>query len=380
MKKKIFSMFLVSIVAVNLLACSSEQSESTEQSHFPGSLSAEQAGAEKGSTQAGECMTDMDDETGMPEIPFNTEEYSAVFERNGELLYFDSDTGTIEVLSAGGKYNPTVSKDGTRILYRKSAMETENNELIFGVIGIDGAPLCEIKVDTEMSNEIMNVSWITDELVGVETHINPATSEYFVYNIEKQEMEKYFVGSSFAVIPGTESVMYQENVPHWSDEQVYHSFYVDDKLVYTSEIKDANLCTPVFSNDATKAAFMETDSDGSFSRIIICSYDVNECSMQKQSSIIMTDPQIAGQLTFNEEGKICLVNAGITYWYDNNVNSFLEDDVETNLLDEAQDSKKSDKLQNALTEMYGDSKSDHVNSINWFKTVPNKDETPVIKQ
>lgn len=114
MKKKIFSMFLVSLVAVNLLAgCgggnikpgsesivppsaagSPKQSEDTSQSHFPESLPAEQADGEAGSPQAimngfncddalavaGECMTDMDYEPGMPEIPFNTEEYSAITE------------------------------------------------------------------------------------------------------------------------------------------------------------------------------------------------------------------------------------------------------------------------------------------------------------
>ena len=113
-------------------------------------------------------------------------ETNAVFELNGEILYYDNEQETINIISTGGKYTPLLSPDNTKILYRKPVFEVEDCALVFGVMDINGNSISEIKIDTEFSNEILDYSWISDSLVGVTTHINPSSSEYFVYDIYKQ--------------------------------------------------------------------------------------------------------------------------------------------------------------------------------------------------
>ena len=163
----------------------------------------------------------------------------AIFERNGEICWFDYSEGSITILDRGGKYTPVLSPNRSRILYRKSVFETEGNVMQFGIITIDGEFLREIVIDSYLSNDIIGLQWLSDSTVGITTHVNPSTSEFFVYNVDTGEKIASYVGYAFAQIPNTDKIIHAENVPHWSDEPVYHSFVVDGKIVYTSDIIDA---------------------------------------------------------------------------------------------------------------------------------------------
>ena len=75
---------------------------------------------------------------------------NAVFEVNGEILYYDNEQETINIISTGGKYTPLLSPDNTKILYRKPVFEVEDCALVFGVMDINGNSISEIKINTEL--------------------------------------------------------------------------------------------------------------------------------------------------------------------------------------------------------------------------------------
>jgi hypothetical protein len=295
----------------------------------------------------------------------------AIFERNGEICYFDYSDKSITVLSKDGKYSPVLSPDKTKILYRNSVLETENNVMKFGIIDINGEQMQEIVIDSEFSNDILDCQWLSDTTVGITTHVNPSTSEYFVYDITSGEKTGYYVGYAFAQIPNTEKIIYARNVPHWSDEPVYHSFIVDEKTVYTSDVLGAKLYPPAFSKDLKKIAFIEDLPESSDTkeakvtqRIITADFDDSNLKLQNIRSIKVT-PEIAGYLTFDENNNICVVNSNLLLKYDEKKSSFIQYKITTDLRDSARDSKNFAELQTAITKYWGDDSLEKINSINW---------------
>lgn len=293
----------------------------------------------------------------------------AVFEREGEICYFDYSEGKIIIIDdEGGKYSPVLSPDKTKILYRRSVLETEGNTLQFGIIDLNGKSILDITIDSELSNDIIGCQWLSDTTVGITTHVNPSTSEFFVYDITNGEMTQHYIGYSFAQIPNTEKIIYAKNVPHWSDEHVYHSFVVDGKTVYTSDALDAKLYPPVFSGDLTKIAFVEelpnTNDGTETQRIITGDFDNGSITI-KNIDKIDVPPEISGYLTFDSNNNVCVVNGNLLQTYDKKTESFNKKVITTDLRDSANDSKNFAELQKAVTEYWGDDSLDKINNINW---------------
>lgn len=296
----------------------------------------------------------------------------AIFERNGGICYFDYSEGAITVLARGGKYSPVLSPDKTRILYRNSVLETEGNVMQFGIITINGELLREIVIDSEQSNDIIECQWLSDSAVGITTHVNPSTSEFFVYNADTGEKISNFAGYAFAHIPNTETVIYAKNVPHWSDEPVYHSFVIDDKIVYTSDILGEKLNPPVFSSDGTKIAFVEKLPESSdteaLQRIITGNFDYRSRTLNKIQRIDVP-PEISGYLIFDENNSICVVNNNLLQRYDEKASKFIVNKISTDLRDRSSDTKSFAALQTAVTKYWGDDSLDEIHSISWIPEI-----------
>lgn len=215
-------------------------------------------------------------------------------------------------LSSEGKYGSVPSPDGTRLLYRRSVLETNGGALIFGVSDLSGVTAFELCIDTECSNDILALEWISDSLVGITTHINPSSSEYFVYDIDSQSLLKSFVGSSFAAIPGTDLVMYEQNVPHWGGEPTAHSLMIDDEVVYTSDVIGAKLGVPVFSDDLTNVAFTETvplpdmtSAKSGEASLVVCDFDLSTRSL-KNKVITPIDGDTPETIKFGKDNAVFL--------------------------------------------------------------------------
>ena len=295
----------------------------------------------------------------------------AIFERNGEICRFDYSGRKIAILDGGGMYDPVLCPDKTRILYRRSVFETAGNALQFGIIDMNGKPVLTMTIESEVSNDILDCRWLSDTAVGITTHINPSTSEFFIYDAASGKVTGHYIGYLFAQIPDTEKIIYAENVPHWSDETVYHSFAVDEKTIYTSDILDARLYPPVFSEDVTKSAFMEglPNSDGENGkekwRIITADFDKNNMMLTNISSIEVP-PEISGTLAFDSNNNLCLVNGNLLQVYDKNTSTFKQKEITADVPDRSEELKYFEELQKAVTKYWGDDSLEKINHINWI--------------
>ncbi|MBE6632384.1 MAG: hypothetical protein E7623_06770 [Ruminococcaceae bacterium] len=233
-----------------------------------------------------------------------------VFEKDGSIYLSDGKSDKAELLSSGGRYMPSLSEDGTKVLYAKSMFETPGNAIVFGIMDIEGKDIIELTVECTNNNTLTSVEWISDRLVGVETHVNPSTSEYFVYKVsEEGRLAAAYTGLFFTPIPNTEKVVYRENVPHFSEEPIYHSYMIGEKKVYTSEKLNAELGAPVFSDDLGKMAFIETAEDGR--TLVICDFDFAKLGVKVKRTIPL-EQDISGELCYRN-GAFCMVDGSNRY-------------------------------------------------------------------
>ena len=306
--------------------------------------------------------------------------YDAIFERNGEICYFNSTDDTITIIANGGKYYPALSPDNTRILYLRSALETEGNVLQFGIVNLKGEQLLDIIIDTEFSNAILNCGWLSESSVCVTTHVNPSTSEFFIYDSNTGDMTERLVGYSFTPIPDSEDVIYAKNVPHWSDESVYHSYIVNGKIVYTSNILNAKLSQPIFSKDSSKIAFVEDLSgldlfapdkgyeDGLDQRIIVADFNVNTKTINNIERIDVPI-EITGNIYFDDNNNIRISKHNFLQAFNDTNETFDISIFNTNSHDRVNDLKLFADLLESVNKQWGDTSLDEINSIIWAKAL-----------
>lgn len=293
----------------------------------------------------------------------------AIFERNGEICQFDYSEGTITILAGDGKYSPALSPDKSKVLYRNSVLETEGNAMRFGIMTIDGKPIREIVIDSELSNDIIECQWLSDSAVGITTYVNPSTSEFFIYNAETGEKMKSYAGYSFAHIPNTEKVVHAKNVPYWSDEPVYHSFVIDGETVYTSDVLDARLGPPVFSDDGAKFAFVENLPKSNDSETLqrIITGDFNKTGLTFTNIRRINVPsEVSGYLAFDESNHLCIVDSNSLHIYNEKTSEFITSKSSADLRNRSGAPKDYAALQTAVTEYWGDDSLDKINSITWI--------------
>ena len=306
--------------------------------------------------------------------------HNAIFERNGEICYFNCTDGSIIILASGGKYSPVLSSNHTKILYRNSVLETEGNIMQFGIIDLTGSQILEVKVDTEFSNDILECEWISECLVGITTHVNPATSEYFIYDASTGEFKSRLIGYSFSQIPNSENIIYAKNVPYWSDESIYHSYVIDEKIVYTSDILNARLGQPVFSEDSSKIVFVEnlpegyviTDNETAIENqvespeqvIIIADFSVVTQTLINPC-IIAIPPEIIEDLYIDENNDVCIIINNVLQKYNDSTKSFDVSIIDTNTYENTIVTRNFADLLESVTRQWGDDSLDKINCVSW---------------
>lgn len=168
----------------------------------------------------------------------------------------------------------TWNADFKKFAYGIVKEEDGAREFMIGVSNVDGSDARERKLYPELGNELSGIWWLSDGTVGVELHVNPSTSEFIVFDLENGlEVRRYF-GSSFTVIPGTNHVAYEGNVPHFGKGDAYHSYFIDDKKVYTSKLLNASLGTLYFSEDLSTITFREVVHESGEERNMIGDFDL----------------------------------------------------------------------------------------------------------
>ena len=194
-------------------------------------------------------------------------------------LQFDVDALALYV---SGRYDRVMnawnvsasSADGSRFAYGIVKDEGGAREFVIGTSNVDGSDAREMKIHPELGNELTGIWWLSDGTVGVELHVNPSTSEFIVCDLDNELEGKRYYGSSFTVIPGTSHVAYEGNVSHFGGGDAYPSYFIDDKKVYTSNLLNASLDTPYFSEDLSTITFREVLRDFGEERNMIGDFDL----------------------------------------------------------------------------------------------------------
>ena len=205
------------------------------------------------------------------------------------------------------KYDETLSPNGKYILYSHSPFDTYKDGergLMIGVSDIEGNLIHSITVDTIYSNDILGVEWINDSYFAVTCHVNPSTSEYFIYSMESGEESAYYNGYSFSVIDNSDvpKIMYAVNVPHDFGDKAYHSYAINGEVVYTSENMGATLSNVTVSKDKRKLAFVESFiyEEGKLPILVVMNVEGDELRLHSKTQL----EENYGQFFFDEKNNV----------------------------------------------------------------------------
>lgn len=161
-----------------------------------------------------------------------------------------------------------------------------------------------------------------ERVLAIETHVNPSDSEFFLYDIMTKEMLQQYVGGAFWVIPGTDHVLYEESVPHFSSEPIKHALYLDEQKVYTAQREDYRFEGLVFSEDHSRVAFLEKyvgpeelpeEKRARSAFIVMCDLTVGNPAMKERIVIPAVDPDRVQTLFFLEDNEFCMMKDGKVY-------------------------------------------------------------------
>ncbi len=241
---------------------------------------------------------------------------SAIFEKDGVLYSYSEKTGKIKQLSdeSTPKYLPQLSPSKENLAFAY-ASNMFGSELKLGILDMNNKKISDITIQSRYSDVIMDIQWINDRQLGVECHVNPSTSEYFIINIKDKSIQKTYAGSRFTVLPDG-SVMYKGHIPHGWKSEVKETLYINDQQVYEAEATDISIGYPQVSTNNTKIAFIETnDNDPENNKLVICELDFRELSLNKKASVELTD-NVHGRLLFDTTDNIYFVDEDYTYTVD----------------------------------------------------------------
>ncbi|WP_438435011.1 hypothetical protein [Gorillibacterium sp. sgz500922] len=187
----------------------------------------------------------------------------AVFERDNNLYLFDDETDSLSPLGGDsrGKVMPSLNSGTKQVAFAYSEQPQLGESLSLGIVDLSSNAVEEMTIPSAYSNAIVGIDWINDQTIGVEGHVNPATSEYFIVDVASKQILKRYVGSLFTPLPNG-SIIYRGQIPLGQEDQVQDSYFIDDTLVYTSEQAIGTLEYPQFSKDMKHVVFMETSDNG----------------------------------------------------------------------------------------------------------------------
>ncbi|MEO3945835.1 hypothetical protein [Gorillibacterium sp. CAU 1737] len=213
---------------------------------------------------------------GQPERPVTMKyDYQqAIFERDGHIYLYNELNKSVKELGDPNslKYMPFASSDLLRVAFGYTDYASEEGGLKLGVYYRLDDKTVDITIPTAYSNAILALDWIDENTLGVEGHVNPSTSEYFVVDIPTGTVTKSYAGALFTALPGG-SIFYRGHIPYGQELEVKDSYYVDDTLVYVSDEPETTLSYPQFSKDLTKVAFVEKSDIGP-SKLVYGSWNV----------------------------------------------------------------------------------------------------------
>jgi hypothetical protein len=255
----------------------------------------------------------------------------SVFEKDGILYLYHEKSGKITSLLDDGvpKYNPVISPDRKKLAFVYGELEPNYNEMTLGVLDLKNKSVQPLVIKSKNSNMVMYVEWIGNDKVGVEGHVNPSTSEYFVFDVISGQYIKQYLGSLFTVMPN-EMILYRAHIPHGGETKVKDELVLEDTIIYTSDEKETSLGYPQLSPKHKKIAFIERNDEAvNGKKLIVADFDYNLKKISNTKKINIPE-DIHGDLLYDTTDQLYVVGKEKKYKLNETKGHFEETQLEEN--------------------------------------------------
>ena len=288
---------------------------------------------------------------------------NAIFNRDGIVYKYDSETGIISSIGNTGlpKYGPVLSPDGTRIAYRNAVFDTPDSALQVGIMDRHGKILQVITIQSPYSNDILNLEWLGNNKIAVTGHVNPSTNECFIFDAKTGKELNRYAGYAFTPLPDESGVIYAENIPHGFGHLAYHSLMINEEVVFTAKNMGSTFGTIAFSKNGRNVAFiLRPPQDGNLpSKIVVAEYNRKNHAIKQLYEVDIPE-NTGGMLAFDEHGNMCIVEETIKHTFSREDGKFTSTEVELV-------STRYEKLQNAVLKYFGGNPVEEIFDITWMR-------------
>lgn len=291
----------------------------------------------------------------------------AVFEKEGSIYMYDEQTQNISQLGedTNPKFLPVMSPNKSKIAFAYSGEKNPEYYVKLGILDLKTNKEKAIKVDDYYTNQITYIEWLDDVNVGVEGHINPSTSEFFIYNSNTGELVKKYTGSLFTVLPDRNSILYKGVIPFFSEKQSPDTLYINDMLVYKSNDISANIGYPQISPDVDKIAFIESNQSSENGTLVEADLDMDTKTVKNIKKLVIGN-EVHGKLKFDEQDYLRIEDDQTTYKLDEDKKALIKTNTAKDEDYEKMVADKHEKLDSAVKKMFGDNEGfDTVNNLRW---------------
>lgn len=204
---------------------------------------------------------------------------------------------------------------GEHYFYYVPPKKADDLAWTFGVMDRNGEILNEMEWRPDLGNAVTGMEWVIYPMICVGMHVNPSTEEYFLFDVLNGYLREHFFSNGYAIIPGTDSLIYQGNEPHFSDGAlVQSSLWINDKRAFVTPWTNTCFGNYAFSDRNERLAFTEApmeeeEEKENLPRLVVCEMNLNEKVPAKEIVSFVLPKKIYETMTdlyFDEDGSVCV--------------------------------------------------------------------------
>lgn len=286
----------------------------------------------------------------------------AVFEKKGVIYVYNEVDGSVIPIGdqTKSKILPVFSSNYKNIAFAY----TKNNGGTYyrkvGIYNTDNKTEKEIEIQNQYINQITYIEWMDNNTIGIEGHINPSTSGFFVIDTSDGKILKQYIGALFTILPDKKSILYRENIPHFSQKTRKESFYIDDSVVYTADNINDRFSYPQISSSSDKIAFVEQNN------VVYADLDISNKSISNVMKVDL-DNDIKGHMMFDSEDNLVFVSSNTEYKLDINKKNFVKQNREIDKQYAQDIDEKQKKFDESIKRFFKSQEKDDIKSLTWSK-------------
>jgi hypothetical protein len=289
--------------------------------------------------------------------------YRAFFNKNKDVYVFDGLTGEIRPFAYGSINEMTkkMSPQGKNVaVYRYRS----NEELIpiIEIYSIEAAKVGELVINNEYGRQMSSFSWLNEEIILIEGHVNPSASGYVLYDVRTGQEINYCVGQFYQLLSDEKTMLFQLS-PHFTEDQKANlALQLKDDVVNIYEAEDSEeiIYNAAISKDLTKIAIY-SEGSGNERYVSIGDFNFAEGRIHNLARHSV-ERDSWGKIVF-EGSEIVLKNKEFIYTF--NGKGFIKSQAEVQEETEESGQEVKTKLQEAARKYFNEG-NPRIEDITWF--------------